>query len=208
MTALTKRQREVLDWISNFIQTNQYSPSYEEIAVGTGLSSLATVNKHVKTLARKHYINYDPNRSRSIEVVTKRQPKIIQPAFIAAEMALPIMGTIAAGQPIEAIENRETISLKDITREREVYVLKVRGQSMQDEHIMEGDMVIVEKANTARDGEIVVALVNGSDATLKRIYREGPQVRLQPSNATMKPIMVPAQAVQVQGRVVGILRKY
>ena len=123
-------------------------------------------------------------------------------------MNLPLMGRIAAGRPLEALENPESISLADFTRSKDVYVLQVAGESMQDEHILNGDYVLVEKANSARDGEIVVALVDGSEATLKRIYVEGSKVRLQPSNATMQPIMVPAASVQVQGRVIGVLRKY
>jgi repressor LexA len=131
-------------------------------------------------------------------------------AAAAAEsnMSLPLMGRIAAGQPLEAVENPESISLADFTRSKEVYVLQVKGESMQDEHILDGDYVLVEKANSARDGEIVVALVGGSDATLKRIYVEGSKVRLQPSNAAMQPIIVPAASVQVQGKVIGVLRKY
>ena len=133
-----------------------------------------------------------------------------QSLAIAAEsnMTLPLLGRIAAGRPLEAVENPESISLADFTRSRDVYVLQVKGESMQDEAILDGDYVLVEKAETARDGEIVVALVDGSDATLKRIYREGASTRLQPSNATMQPIIVPAQSVQVQGRVIGVLRKY
>jgi repressor LexA len=123
-------------------------------------------------------------------------------------MSLPLVGRIAAGRPLEAVENPESISLSDFTRSKDVYVLQVTGESMQDEHIVNGDYVLVEKTNTARDGEIVVALVNGSDATLKRIYLEGSNIRLQPSHATMQPIVVPAAAVQVQGRVIGVLRKY
>jgi repressor LexA len=133
-----------------------------------------------------------------------------QSLAVAAEtsMTLPLMGRIAAGQPLEAVENPESISLADFTRSKDVYVLQVKGESMQDEAILDGDYVLVEKADTARDGEIVVALVDGSDATLKRIYREGANTRLQPSNTTMQPIMVPAQSVRVQGRVIGVLRKY
>jgi repressor LexA len=118
------------------------------------------------------------------------------------------MGRIAAGRPVEALENPESISLADFTRSKDVYVLQVTGESMQDEHIVNGDYVLVEKTKTARDGEIVVALVDGSDATLKRIYTEDDKIRLQPSNATMQPIVVPAAAVQIQGRVIGVLRKY
>jgi repressor LexA len=106
------------------------------------------------------------------------------------------------------VENPETISLADFTRSKDVFVLEVSGESMQDEHIVDGDYVLVEKTQTARNGEIVVALVNGSDTTLKRLYKEGETIRLQPSNAAMQPIMVPAAAVQIQGRVIGVLRKY
>jgi len=123
-------------------------------------------------------------------------------------LTLPLMGRIAAGRPVEALENPESISLADFTRSKDVYVLQVTGESMQDEHIVNGDYVLVEKTNTGRDGEIVVALVSGSDATLKRIYTEGNKIRLQPSNTAMQPIIVPAAEVQIQGRVIGVLRKY
>src|ERR1019366_4294193 len=130
------------------------------------------------------------------------------PAAMSSELTLPLMGRIAAGRPVEAMENPETISLADFTRSKDVYVLQVTGESMQDEHIVNGDYVLVEKTNTARDGEIVVALVDGSHATSKRMCREGDKSRLQPSNSTMAPIMVPAATVQIQGRVIGVLRKY
>ena len=205
--AITKRQREIYDFLYDFVQKNGYSPSFEEIGQGMGLSSLATVHKHISNLEKKGLLKRDYNRSRSIDVLPvrglfKRQAKS------SSEVALPLVGRIAAGQPIEAVENPETISLGDITRSKDVFVLQVKGQSMQDEHIVEGDYVLVEKTNTAPDGEIVVALVEGTDATLKRFYREGANIRLQPSNATMKPIIVPARSVQVQGRVIGVLRKY
>ena len=201
--ALTKRQREVLDFVSTFVEQHGYSPSFEEIGSGMGLSSLATVHKHISNLEQKGELKRDYNKSRSIDIVAHKSKPQRPP-----EVRLPLMGRIAAGRPVEALENPETISLTDITRSRDVYVLEVRGDSMQDEHIVEGDYVMVEKTNTARDGEIVVALVNGSDATLKRIYREGTDIRLQPSNVAMKPMRFPAQSVQVQGRVVGVLRKY
>jgi len=127
---------------------------------------------------------------------------------LQASTSLPLLGRIAAGRPVETLENPETISLDDITRQRDVFVLEVRGDSMQDEHIVDGDYVMVEKSKTARNGDIVVALVDGSETTLKRLYREGDKIRLQPSNTAMPPIIVPAQSVQVQGKVVGILRKY
>ena len=123
-------------------------------------------------------------------------------------VVLPLVGRIAAGQPIEAVENPETISLADFVRAKDVFVLEVRGESMQDEHILDGDYVLVEKTKSAHNGDIVVALVERSDATLKRFYREGDNIRLQPSNAAMQPIILPAATVEIQGRVIGVLRKY
>jgi repressor LexA len=123
-------------------------------------------------------------------------------------LVLPLLGRIAAGQPIEAVQTPETISLADFVRSKEVFVLEVRGDSMQDEAILNGDYVLVEKSKTAHNGDIVVALIESADATLKRFYKEGDKIRLQPSNATMKPIIVPALSVEIQGRVIGVLRKY
>jgi repressor LexA len=207
--ALTRRQKEVYDFISAFVDRHGYSPSYEEIAEGLGLSSLATVHKHITNLEDKQLLRRDYNRSRSIDLLRPRG-RMKQSLAVAAEssMSLPLLGRIAAGRPLEAIENPESISLADFTRSKEVFVLQVKGESMQDEAILDGDYVLVEKANAARDGDIVVALVDGSDATLKRLYVEGGKVRLQPSNASMQPIIVPAASVQVQGRVIGVLRKY
>src|SRR5229473_1728932 len=177
--ALTKRQREILDFISGFVQKKGYSPSFEEIGDGMGLSSLATVHKHLTNLEKKGMLKRDYNRSRSIDILPVRGMFKRTPP---KELALPLMGRIAAGQPIEAVETPETISLGDITRSKDVFVLQVKGESMKDEHIVDGDYVLVEKAEGAHDGEIVVALVGGTDATLKRLYREGSNIRLQPSN--------------------------
>jgi repressor LexA len=204
--AITKRQREIYDFISHFVQDKGYCPSFEEIGEGTGLSSLATVHKHVSNLERKGLLKRDYNRSRSIDVLPVKGVRRKAPQ--SAPMSLPLLGRIAAGRPVETLENPETISLEDITRSREVFVLEVRGDSMQDEHIVDGDYVMVEKTRGARDGDIVVALVDGTETTLKRLYREGSKIRLQPSNMAMAPIIVAAEAVQVQGRVVGVLRKY
>jgi len=205
--AITRRQRQVYDFISEFVQKNGYSPSYDEIRQGLGLSSLATVHKHISNLEKKSLLTRDYNRSRSIDLL---QPKgrLKQAMSVNTTMVLPLVGTIAAGQPIEAVENPETISLADFVRSKEVFVLEVRGDSMQDEHILSGDYVLVEKIKTAHNGDIVVALVEGSDATLKRFYREGDNIRLQPSNVNMQPIIKPAAVVDIQGRVIGVLRKY
>jgi len=206
--AITRRQREVYDFLQQFIEEHGYSPSFEEIGAGLGLSSLATVHKHISNLQEKGLLKRDYNRSRSIDVVKIRSRTKQAVAAPPVDIGLPLMGVIAAGRPLEAVENPETISLGDFTRAKDVFVLQVKGESMQDEHIVDGDYVLVENTKTARDGEIVVALVSKSEATLKRIYQEGETIRLQPSNATMKPIIVPAAEVEVQGRVIGVLRKY
>lgn len=199
--AITRRQKEVMDFLSSFTQKNGYSPSFEEIASGLGLNSLATVHKHITNLQQKGLLNRAHNRSRSIDVLPVRPAK-------KSNDRLPLMGRIAAGRPVEAIESAETISLSDIIGTREVFALEVTGDSMRDEHILSGDYVLVERTRTAREGEIIVALVDGSDATLKRFYREGALIRLQPSNAEMPPIYAPAANVAIQGKVLGILRKY
>jgi repressor LexA len=205
--AITRRQRQVYDFISRFVAEHGYSPSFEEIGKGLELSSLATVHKHVTNLEKKGLLTRDYNRSRSIDLLPPKG-RLKQAMSVNTAVVLPLVGRIAAGQPIEAVENPETISLADFVRSKEVFVLEVRGESMQDEHILNGDYVLVEKAKTAHNGDIVVALVDSSDATLKRFYREGDNIRLQPSNVAMKPIIVPAAAVDIQGRVIGVLRKY
>src|SRR5881628_1270625 len=205
--AITRRQRQVYDYISEFVAEKGYSPSFEEIAKGLGLSSLATVHKHVSNLQKKGLLTRDYNRSRSIDLLPPKG-RLKQSMSVNTAMVLPVMGRIAAGQPIEAVQNPETISLADFVRSKEVFVLEVRGESMQDEAILDGDYVLVEKTKTAHNGDIVVALVEMTDATLKRFYREGDKIRLQPSNAAMQPIIVPAASVEIQGRVIGVLRKY
>jgi repressor LexA len=199
--AITRRQKEVIDFLSSFTARNGYSPSYEEIAAGLGLSSLATVHKHVTNLQTKGLLQRAHNRSRSIDVIPQRSGRKMMDR-------LPLLGRIAAGNPVEAIETAETISLGDIIGNREVYALEVQGDSMRDEHIVSGDYVLVERTRTAHEGEIVVALVDGTEATLKRFYREGNLIRLQPSNSEMAPIYVPASNVSIQGKVLGMLRKY
>ncbi len=205
--AITKRQRQGYDFIAEFMQRNQYSPSFEEIGEGLGLSSLATVHKHISNLEKKGLLSRDYNRSRSIDLLPPKG-RLKQSMAVNTGMVLPLLGRIAAGQPIEAIERPETISLADFVRSKEVFVLEVRGDSMQDEHILDGDYVLVEKSKIAHNGDIIVALVEGTDATLKRFYHEGDKIRLQPSNVKMKPIIVPAAQVAIQGRVIGVLRKY
>jgi repressor LexA len=172
------------------------------------LTSLATVHKHLSTLEKKGFIRRGYNQSRSIEVM--QLPKPIREQLLDRHVVeLPLAGRIAAGRPLEAVEDRETISLADFARGQNTYVLQVRGESMRDDHILDGDYIVVEQTQVANPGEIVVALVGEDEATVKRFYREpGGKVRLQPANSQMAPIIVLAADVKVQGRVVGVLRKY
>ncbi len=207
---LTKRQHEVLSFLQEFMEREGYCPSFEEIASGLQLSSLATVHAHLATLEKKGYLRRGFNQSRSIELrrtATARRPAA-RAAAAGGGATLPLLGRIAAGRPVEAIEGRDEFSLADITRRRPTFVLEVRGESMIEDHILDGDYVMVERRDQADDGQIVVALVDGHEATLKRIYHEkGGMLRLQPANAAMPPIRVAAERVQIQGQVIGVLRK-
>jgi repressor LexA len=206
--ALTKRQKEVLNYLVGFINKNGYSPSFEEIARALKLTSLATVHKHLSTLEKKGYIRRGYNQSRSIEVVQLPKP-IREQVLDRHVIELPLAVRIAAGHPLEAVETNETISLADFARGQNTFVLQVKGESMRDDHILDGDYIVVEQTQVANPGEIVVALVGEDDATVKRFYREpGGKVRLQPANSAMAPIVVQGADVKIQGRVVGVLRKY
>ena len=202
MLPLTKRQREILDYLNEFIQQHGYAPSLEEIGRRFGLSSLATVHKHLTNLQEKGFIKRAWNRSRSVEMVPTRTG--------GRAVELPLLGYVAAGLPIEAVASNETIAVpEDLAGKRDTYVLRVRGDSMIDEQIRDGDFVVVEDRKTADNGEMVIALLRGSDVTLKKFYRDpGGQIRLQPANAAMQPIFVDPDQVQIQGVVVGVMRKY
>ncbi len=201
MQPLTKRQREILDYLQEFIQQHGYAPSLEEVGRRFGLSSLATVHKHLTNLEEKGCIRRLWNRSRSVELLTARTGQ--------RAVELPMLGYVAAGLPIEAVTGNETIAVpEDLVGRRDTYVLKVKGDSMIDEQIRDGDYVIVEDRKTAENGEMVIALLGGSDVTLKKFYREHGRVRLQPANPAMQPMIVDAALVQLQGVVIGVMRKY
>jgi repressor LexA len=206
--ALTKRQKEVLDYLVSFLNKHGYSPSFEEIARALKLTSLATVHKHLSTLEKKGFVRRGYNQSRSIEIT--QLPKPVRDQVIERHaVGLPLVGRIAAGHPLEAVEDRETISLADFSRGQNTFVLQVKGDSMHEDHILDGDYVVVEQSQVANAGEIVVALVGNDEATLKRFYREpAGKIRLQPANSQMAPIILPAADVKIQGRVIGVLRKY
>lgn len=200
---LTKRQKEILDYIGDFIGDRGYAPSFEEIAEFFGYSSLATVHEHLSNLERKGYIRKSYNESRSVELVSQDHREL--------SIELPLLGAIAAGLPIEAVTDNETLTVPPdmVRRRKDNYVLRVEGNSMIEEQIRDGDYIVVQAQESAEDGQMVVALVSGESATVKKLYREaGNQIRLQPANPTMGSIMVDADEVQVQGVVVGVIRKY
>ncbi len=201
MQPLTKRQREILDYLDEFIQQHGYAPSLEEIGRRFSLSSLATVHKHLTNLQEKGFIRRAWNRSRSVELI---------PVHVGSRsLELPLMGYVAAGEPIEAITSTETIAVPEhFIGKRDTYVLRVKGDSMIDEQIRDGDYVIVEDRKTAQNGEMVIALLNGTEVTLKSLYRNGTTIQLQPANPAMQPIIVREDALQIQGVVVGVMRKY
>ena len=206
--ALTRRQKDVLDFIAGYQVENGYNPSYEEIARGLKLSSIATVHKHISALAKKNYLSRGANQSRSVEVAPRYVQEQSRNKF-EASLEVPIHGTIAAGQPVQAFDTSDTLSFADFVGRKETYALRVRGNSMVEDHICDGDMILVENTKDASDGQIVVALVGGVATTLTRIYREqGNMIRLQPANETMSPIRVPASQVEIRGRLLAVLRKY
>jgi len=206
--ALTKRQKQVLDFIARFVDDHGYSPSYEEIAAGLQLASLATVHKHISTLTNKNYVKRGFNQSRSLEL----GPKYVQEQRRQrqdANLQIPLLGRIAAGAPVEAMEQRAMFSLADFLNYPDTFALEVCGESMIEDHICEGDLILLERVNQVHDGDIVVALVGGMETTLKRYYRDSAEtIRLQPANSTMEPVIVPARDVVIQGRLVAVLRKY
>jgi repressor LexA len=198
---LTKRQKEILDFITAFIDENGYSPSMEEIAEHFQFASLNAVFKHLEALESRGFLSRDSNRARSIQL-SPEDPVGIQ--------ALPLYGYVAAGQPIEAVSSPETLQVPDefLPRRGSYYVLQVQGESMIDEHIQDGDYVVVESRDTARPGEMVVALVDGDNVTLKKFYREGERIRLQPANEALEPIILDENRVKIQGVIVSVMRKY
>jgi repressor LexA len=200
---LTKRQREILSYLTTYTEENGYAPSFEEIAETFNYTSLATVHEHLSNLQRKGYIKRSYNESRSIEILpSEAMPRAVE---------LPLLGSVAAGMPIEALAHGETLTVPDafVRRTGSHYVLRVRGNSMIDEQIRDGDFVVVNERQSADNGEMVIAMLNGDSATVKKYYRERDgRIRLQPANETMQPIYVHENDISIQGIVVGVLRRY
>jgi len=200
---LTKRQREILSYLQGYTAEHGYAPCFEEIAAMFNYNSLATVHEHLSNLERKGYIRRGYNESRAIEIL----PSDISPRAVE----VPLLGAVAAGLPIEVMSDGETIAVPDsfVRRSGNHYALRVRGNSMIDEQICDGDFVVVQERPGADNGETVIALVNGSGATVKKFYRERDgRIRLQPANETMAPLYVHENDVTIQGIVVGVLRRY
>lgn len=200
---LTKRQREILSFLTSYTDENGYAPSFEEIAESFGFTSLATVHEHLSNLERKGYIRRGYNESRSIEILpSDATPRAVE---------LPLLGLVAAGLPIEAATSGETVTVPPelLRKSGNHYVLRVRGSSMIDEQIRDGDYVVVNERQSADNGEMVIALLDKTSATVKRYYREKDgRIRLQPANETMEPIYTDERNLLIQGVVVGVLRRY
>lgn len=200
---LYRRQRQIVDFIAQYIQMNNYSPTLQEIADAIGVSSLATVHEHLGALEKKSIIRRSEGAVRGIELLDRTFLKISE------GIDLPMMGYIAAGQPIEPYPDPNAtfkVSPQLISGKRRAYVLHVKGDSMIDDGILDGDYVVIEEQEDVRDGDIVVALLENGLATLKRFFREATRVRLEPANATMSPIY--ATNVKIQGRCVGLIRRF
>jgi repressor LexA len=198
MVYLTKRQREILEFIRTFQASRGYAPSLEEIAAHFKLSAVSTVHEHLANLGRKGLLRRGWNRARSIEPLGGREAREV-----------PLLGTVAAGAPIEAIEVPENVVLpSDLAGRGETFVLRVKGESMVGDGILDGDLIIVEKRRRVENGALAVVLLRGAEATVKRFYQEGAVVRLKPSNPAVAEIVVPAAEVEVRGIVVGLVRRY
>ena len=195
---LTKRQREIYEYLKDHIRSRGYAPSIAEIGKQFHLSSPATVHKHLIHLEEKGLIRKQQNLSRAIEVIPES----------GNTLSYNVLGEIAAGKPIEALDQLEVVDLLPDAGDKDVFVLRVKGNSMIEDHIQNGDYVIVERRNVAENGETVVALIDNDRVTLKRFYREGDRIRLQPSHPNMKPIFVREGDFAVQGVVTSVLRKF
>lgn len=195
---LTKSQRLVFNWINGYIRENDYSPTLEEIKNRFSFKSIGTVQDYVKILERKGYLYRNPNMARSIQTIEASTTQVV---------ILPLLGFIAAGAPIEVVEQKEEMEVPaSLVGRKPCYILQVKGDSMIEDHILNGDFIVVEKSQTGDNGSVCVCILNQNEATLKRVFREKSRVRLQPANAKMKPIYV--KDVAVQGVVRGLFRRF
>lgn len=194
---LTPRQKEVLSYIERYLDRHDYAPSYREIAEAFGFSSVATIAGYVDVLKTKGYLINSENLARSIQLT---------PAFEERTFEIPLLGVVAAGKPIEAIRTPETIDIPKDMLKKDVFALRVRGDSMIEDGILNGDYVIIQRMANPNNGDIVVSLLDGENVTLKRFYKEKDRIRLQPANGKYKPIYT--SKVTIQGKVLGVIRKF
>ena len=194
---LTKRQSQILNYVKTYLEKHEYAPSFREIASGLKLSSIATISDHIQNLKEKGYLTSAKNLARSIQLT---------PTWDERTFSIPLLGTVAAGSPIQAIRTHETIDIPRDMMKPNVFALKVRGDSMMDDGIYEGDYVIIEKIVEPKNGDIVVSLLDNENVTLKRFFKEKDHIRLQPANSNYAPIRV--KQVTIQGRVLGVIRKF
>jgi repressor LexA len=199
MEPLTKRQAQILEYVTEYISSHNYAPSYREIGQYFGLSSTATIAEHIESLKTKGYLSHEENLARSIQPMP-------QANIEEASISIPLLGLVAAGRPIEAVSTQETIDIPRDMMGNNVFALRVKGESMIEDGILNGDYVIIEQTRIAKNGDIVVALIDDNSVTLKRFYREKDRIRLQPANSTMSPIYL--TKVTIQGKVKGVIRKF
>lgn len=199
MQPLTKRQAQILEYIKNFISENNYAPSYREIGRHFNLTSTATIAEHIESLKAKGHLDHEENLARSIQIT-------VNSANEEGFFMIPLLGSIAAGKPIEAIRTNETLDIPKDMMGNNVFALKVKGESMIEDGILNGDYIIVEQTRTAKNGDIVVALIDHDNVTLKRFYKEKDRIRLQPANSAMKPMYF--SKIAIQGKVKGVIRKF
>jgi repressor LexA len=210
---LTRRQEEILVYIKDYIENNHYPPSIRDIASHFSLASAGGVHKHLNNLKKKGYITFENNISRSIQIIHQDKQDDVPPKAHSDDyklVELPLMGKVAAGQPIQHFLENETMEfpVSMIRKPDKSYVLKVQGNSMIEECICDGDYVIVEHRNFADNGDMVIAMINHTEATVKKYYHEGKTVRLQPANFDMEPIYVDPEMLSIHGVVVGVWRHY
>ncbi len=197
---LTKRQKEIFDYVREQVDRNGYAPTLQEIGTHFGLSSPATVYKHIELLVQKGYLRKAPHQGRGIQLVDLEPVRTVE---------VPLLGQLAAGRPIEALPQAETVNLPpDFVGRKPTYALRVRDNSLLDEQIRDGDLVIIEDRTTAADGETIIALLQGGKATVRKLYREGDKIRLQPANPAVEPLVLDQDDVRVHGVVVGVMRHY
>ncbi len=205
-TILPKKKQALLKFLKEYIQSHRYAPTLTEIAKVFNVSSLATVHEHLDFLEKSGFIRRDKQQARGITII-EIEDRIDSEAG-ASLIRLPLVGTIAAGQPIEAIENRDALIAvpQEIVGKKNAYILRVKGDSMIESLVADGDYVVVEKTDYAKDGDMVVALLENGTATLKKFYRQKSYIRLQPANPKYKPLLL--NTVVIQGRVLGVIRKF